>query len=89
MSTLVLVDGQPQNSLPTTDRGLQYGDGVFETIRLLEGQPLLWPEHRQRLLRGCARLGIPCNPKLVEERLGQTLALLAESATAQTNSHYQ
>lgn len=40
------------------DRGLAYGDGVFETILVHEGAPVWWETHLQRLVRGCSRLGI-------------------------------
>jgi 4-amino-4-deoxychorismate lyase len=41
------------------DRGLAYGDGLFETIAIREGRPCLWKEHMERLLEGCQRLQIP------------------------------
>ncbi|MDR5905429.1 aminodeoxychorismate lyase [Franzmannia qiaohouensis] len=43
--------------LPLDDRGLAYGDGLFETVLLRDGQPLLWREHLARLQRGAERLG--------------------------------
>lgn len=45
--------------VPFDDRGLSYGDGVFETVLVRDGYPLLWPYHLRRLLHGCDRLGIP------------------------------
>jgi 4-amino-4-deoxychorismate lyase len=41
------------------DRGLAYGDGLFETMRAHRGTLPWWPRHRARLLAGAARLGIP------------------------------
>ena len=41
------------------DRGLAYGDGVFETMRMHAGHVHWWPLHRQRLLLGVERLGLP------------------------------
>lgn len=55
----MLINGVKTNRIPATDRGLQYGDGVFETIAIKEGRPCLWQQHLKRLLSGCARLGIP------------------------------
>ncbi|MDN6179613.1 MAG: aminodeoxychorismate lyase [Halomonas subglaciescola] len=46
------------DSVPFDDRGLAYGDGVFETVLLRDGAPGLWPYHRARLMRGCRTLGI-------------------------------
>lgn len=42
-----------------TDRGLAYGDGVFETLRMLPSGPVLAEQHRDRLLAGCRALGLP------------------------------
>jgi len=55
--TPVLVDGQPAPCIPAGDRGLAYGDGVFETLRLVAGRPRMLDRHLQRLERGCRRLG--------------------------------
>lgn len=40
------------------DRGFQYGDGLFETLRIRNGQPQHWLRHMARLVSGCERLGI-------------------------------
>lgn len=56
MSTL-LIDGREQGGVPAGDRGLAYGDGVFETLRLSAGRPRLLERHLQRLQQGCGRLG--------------------------------
>ncbi|WP_043526707.1 aminodeoxychorismate lyase [Litchfieldella xinjiangensis] len=45
-------------AVPFDDRGLAYGDGVFETVLVRDGVPLLWEHHLARLTRGCHRLGI-------------------------------
>lgn len=42
------------------DRGLAYGDGLFETILVRGGVPTLWQYHLSRLQRGCEVLGFPC-----------------------------
>ena len=48
------VDGQPASALASLkDRGLAYGDGLFETIAVKAGQPLLLDLHLQRLAHGC------------------------------------
>lgn len=41
------------------DRGLAYGDGVFETMRLAAGQILFFHEHAARLNVSCRALGLP------------------------------
>ncbi len=50
------VNGVAVDTLPVTDRGLQYGDGLFETVAVIGGKPLRWDRHMQRLQAGCRRL---------------------------------
>ena len=46
------------------DRGLAYGDGLFETLRVTaDGSVPLWPWHLRRLLRGARVLGLPFLPE--------------------------
>lgn len=49
----------PPSLIAADDRGLAYGDGVFETVRWQGGRAPLWPWHLARLQLGCARLGLP------------------------------
>lgn len=44
--------------IPGDDRGVNYGDGVFETLRVADGAVLHWPLHRRRLQWGLERLKI-------------------------------
>ncbi|MBI3571075.1 MAG: aminodeoxychorismate lyase [Gammaproteobacteria bacterium] len=55
---MTLVNGVPGESISVHDRGFQYGDGLFETMAVVNGAPLLWDRHMQRLSRGAVRLGI-------------------------------
>lgn len=55
----VLVDGAQADTVSVADRGLSYGDGLFETIRFVHGHAPLWLRHMERLHEGCRRLGIP------------------------------
>jgi 4-amino-4-deoxychorismate lyase len=55
---LVQVDGQPGTQLSVLDRGLHFGDGLFETIACRNARPRFLELHLQRLAEGCARLGI-------------------------------
>lgn len=56
---MILINGLETSQLNVLDRGLQYGDGLFETISVVQGQPLVWERHLERLSAGCRRLGIP------------------------------
>jgi aminodeoxychorismate lyase len=40
------------------DRGFLYGDGLFETIRVLNGKAFRWPQHLERLRQGASFLKI-------------------------------
>ena len=55
----VLVNGVAVDTVSARDRGFQYGDGLFETIAVSRGTPLLWERHAQRLLAGVVRLDMP------------------------------
>jgi len=56
---VILINGEKQEAIAATDRGLHYGDGLFETVAVKCGRPQLWSAHMSRLTRGCERLGIP------------------------------
>lgn len=45
-------------AVPVDDRGLAYGDGLFETVRMHRGAMPWWSRHWARLRAGAARLGI-------------------------------
>jgi 4-amino-4-deoxychorismate lyase len=53
---VVLINGQPDNRIAVSDRGLQYGDGLFETVAYRNGQLEFLQAHLTRLLEGCKRL---------------------------------
>jgi 4-amino-4-deoxychorismate lyase len=57
--TVALINGQPGENVPAADRGLQYGDGLFETISCIDGRPRWLSQHLERLRRGLLRLGVP------------------------------
>lgn len=59
MVDAVLVDGQPTPADWLSERAFQFGDGLFETIAVIDGILCLWDAHMQRLLRGCERLRLP------------------------------
>ncbi|MDX2425918.1 MAG: aminodeoxychorismate lyase, partial [Cycloclasticus sp.] len=69
-----LVNGVPRDVVAVSDRGLQYGDGLFETIAVRAGAPCLWSRHIDRLQRGCRVLNLSLPPvdQLLEECLSLT-----------------
>jgi 4-amino-4-deoxychorismate lyase len=59
MQSIVLnLDGDV-SEFDLRDRGLAYGDGLFETILIHQAQPIWWDAHWQRLLIGAQRLHLP------------------------------
>lgn len=48
------------------NRGLLLGDGLFETLPILKGKPIWWPEHRTRLLNSADFLGIALDADLLD-----------------------
>ncbi len=50
------INGEPADCLTIIDRGLHYGDGVFETIAIHHGHPLLLDAHLDRMRAGCKQL---------------------------------
>jgi 4-amino-4-deoxychorismate lyase len=71
----VWIDGRPAAMLPVADRGLAYGDGLFETIGVGAGRPRLLARHLARLGEGARRLGIETDLPALEKEV------LAFSAT--------
>lgn len=58
----VLINGEAAGGLSPLDRGLHFGDGVFETIACLHGRPRFLSLHLERLAHGCRTLGFPPPP---------------------------
>jgi 4-amino-4-deoxychorismate lyase len=74
----VLVNGEPAGHIAVADRGFQYGDGIFTTLPVRHGMPLLWLRHLDRLERDAARLLLP--PPDRAALTGDVRRLLAEPA---------
>ena len=56
---MMLVNGDYREHIPVSDRGFQYGDGLFETLAVIDGQALFLDRHLARLNAGCRRLYLP------------------------------
>lgn len=59
MNVQWLVNGASGGSLDPGDRGLAYGDGLFETMAVRGGGVPRLTYHFDRLVEGCERLGMP------------------------------
>ena len=75
-------NGEPVEHVVASDRGFQYGDGLFETIAIRNGQARLWQFHIDRLSKGCdvLRIKMPSEAELssgLEHALRQSHTLTA------------
>lgn len=63
MKLWVYLDGKvlPEEmaKISVFDRGLSYGDGLYETLKARDGKPLFLKEHMKRLRAGARFLGLP------------------------------
>lgn len=66
---VVFLNGQfvseAQAVVPVSDRGLLYGDGLFETLRVYNGRPFRMAQHLERMVRGAdfLKIKLPFSPK--------------------------
>lgn len=72
------IDGRPEELLSIKDRGLAYGDGLFETVAVTAGTPVLFERHLSRLAQGCARLNIALDQTLLRDELLAFCAALGD-----------
>ncbi len=68
------------------DRGYQFGDGIYEVVRLYGGRPFMMDEHLTRLWRSARELGIGFN--FTREELEDRLDRLAKKNSAGTSALY-
>jgi 4-amino-4-deoxychorismate lyase len=66
---MMLVDGSAASCVEGGDRGLAYGDGLFETLAMVDGRVLALDQHLERFERDAARLGLRAPPRatVIEE----------------------
>lgn len=78
----IIFDGRlhPSDSplVPAPNRGLRYGDGLFETIRMIRGEMPLFDRHMARLWKGLSLLGFDCPALFTPSLLKQEIHRLAE-----------
>jgi 4-amino-4-deoxychorismate lyase len=56
MSTRTSIDFVDTDRLDVADRGFMYGDGLFETLRIVDGDLPLWHRHEARMRESTRRL---------------------------------
>ncbi|MFO1436462.1 MAG: aminodeoxychorismate lyase [Gammaproteobacteria bacterium] len=75
-----VVNGELSEFFAVRDRAVQYGDGVFETLPIIDGQPQHWDRHLARLKLGCQRLNFP--PPAAEQLFDDLLKLPLDNERA-------
>jgi len=89
MFEYIFFNGQllPYSKMPfhPGDRGLLFGDGVFETIRIRGGMPLFLERHWNRFSQGSCLLDIPI-PLTLPELNTAILGLLAKNNLAHSDA---
>lgn len=74
---VVLFDGElvaPLEALVSVfDRGLLYGESLFETLKVVDGSPCLWRPHLKRLTSACDELGLPLDVVGLEQGVRRLL----------------
>lgn len=73
----VTINGVMDKQVSPLDRGFAYGDGVFETCRIVNAHIPLWNFHSERLVGSCKKLLIPVELNVVQEYLLQSLKQIA------------
>jgi aminodeoxychorismate lyase len=69
----IFLNGQfvpeAQAVIPVNDRGFMFGDGLFETTRVVRGKPFRFAQHLERMTRGADFLKIkpPFAPKELQD----------------------
>jgi aminodeoxychorismate lyase len=66
---------EAQAVIPVNDRGFMYGDGLFETVRVVNGRPFRLAQHLERMTRGADFLKIkpPFAPKELQQFVEQLI----------------
>lgn len=78
-NTMVWLNGQVFSAddarISPFDHGITVGDGVFETLKVLDGTPFALGRHLRRLERSASALGIPSpEPDLVRKAADEVIA---------------
>lgn len=68
------INGVPSEHVSPRDRGLAYGDGVFETVTVRQGKTRLLERHLHRLRLGCQRLNIPLEIDQLQAEIASFIA---------------
>jgi len=77
---IVFLNGQflpeAKASIPVNDRGFLLGDGLFETMRVVNRRPFRMAQHMERMMRGLdfLQIKLPFTPKEMQKFAGELIA---------------
>ena len=75
MASKTLVDGVSSAFISINNRGLCYGDGLFETVKVQRAIPEFFDLHLERLNTGCKRLNIGYDETALRSEVAQILGM--------------
>jgi 4-amino-4-deoxychorismate lyase len=70
-----MINGEQGGVIHAMDRAVMYGDGVFRTMRMRQGQVKCWPQQYRKLNADCQALDILCPAQHILEQELSHLAL--------------
>ncbi len=79
---MIIINGNIKSSSEpylSSNRAFRYGDGVFESIRIINGEPVFFEHHFQRLISGAKALKIIIPESYSLEYFLKQIKLLNES----------
>ena len=74
-----LVNGVKTQQIDIQNRGMAFGDGVFETMRLTQGCIPLLDLHKARLHTGIKALGLNYSEAALNKHLAQLFSIISDS----------
>lgn len=69
-----MINGEQGSTIHVMDRAVMYGDGVFRTMRMEQGEIKCWPQQYQKLNSDCQALEILCPARSTLEQELQSFA---------------
>ena len=78
LNVTTFKNGFASTAIDPLDRAFLYGDGLFTSVRVHDGQPCLWRHHLYRLQQGAQRLSLDVDFKQLELDALQKSALLGQ-----------
>jgi 4-amino-4-deoxychorismate lyase len=73
MSYPVWINGSEGSCIDPADRGLAYGDGLFETLRIEQGRAIFLEQHFLRLFNSCHCFGLTLDAQALRQDFSRFL----------------